>query len=394
MPTRRQLLQAGLGAVAGTMLPRMAFARVPGEKRFVFMLLRGGLDGLAAVPPLGDPDYAAQRGALALGLEAGGLRLDTRFALHPAMPMAHDLYLAGEFAVVHAIAPPHRTRSHFDAQNVLEGGGVRAFQQRDGWLNRALAAAGADIGGGLTIATALPLTMRGAQPVASWAPRRATALAESFSDRVATMYADDPVLAPALARGLSIKASTGDGVASRDGIRSTRALTLQANAKLAADFLRAPDGPRVAMLEGGQWDTHAGQGLLEGRLPRLLGDLDSAFGALKDGLGPLWRETVVVAVTEFGRTVSPNGSHGTDHGYGSAAFVAGGAVQGGQVMADWPGLAPRALFEGRDLMATTDMRRLIKAVLADHLNLATATLDHDVFPESSGILPLKGLIRG
>lgn len=394
MPTRRQLLQAGLGAVAGALASRMAFARLPSEKRFVFMLLRGGMDGLAAVPPLGDPDYADQRGALALGPEAGGLRLDHRFVLHPAMPLAHALYLAGEFAVVHAIAPPHRTRSHFDAQNVLEGGGVQAFQQRDGWLNRALAATGADIGGGLAIASALPLTMRGPQPVASWAPRQATALAESFSDRVRAMYADDPVLAPALARGLSIKATTEDGAMSRGRVQPTQALTLRSNAWLAADLLRAPDGPRVAMLEGGQWDTHAGQGLLQGRLPRLLGDLDGAFGALRDGLGPLWRETVVVAVTEFGRTVSPNGSHGTDHGYGSVAFVAGGAVEGGQVIADWPGMAPAALFEGRDLMATTDMRRLIKAVLADHMNLATANLDHDVFPESSGILPLRGLIRG
>ena len=394
MPTRRQILQTSLGAIAGAALPQAAFARLPSEKRFVFMLLRGGMDGLAAVPPLGDPDYASQRGELALGPAAGGWRLDDRFALHPAMPVAHELYRLGEFTVIHAIAPPHQTRSHFDAQNVLEGGGVRAFQRRDGWLNRALAAAGADAGGGLAIATALPLAMRGPQPVASWAPRQTPDLAQSYMDRVAAMYADDPILAPALAQGLAIRAATAAETLAPGRVRPARALTLQINAKLAADLLRAPEGPRVAMLEGGQWDTHAGQGVVDGRLPRLLSDLDAAFSALKSGLGPIWRQTVVIAVTEFGRTVQPNGSQGSDHGYGSAVFVAGGAVKGGRVIADWPGLAPRALFEGRDLMATMDMRRPIKAVLSDHLNLVTAKLDHDVFPESSGIRPLESLIRG
>lgn len=392
MSSRRDILKAGATALVGAATPGLALARMPGEQRFVFILLRGGMDGLAVVPPLGDPDYARQRGGLALKAGQGAAPLMGPFALHPAMPEALAMYQARQLAVIHAVAPPHRTRSHFDAQNVLEGGGVRAFQRKDGWLNRALAAAGAELGGGLAIASAMPLAMRGAKPVASWAPRQAPALADGFQERLARMYADDPILSAALDRGLTIKASAEGGMAGK--MRPVRALSLAANARLAADFLRRQNGPRVAMLDGGQWDTHVGQGTLQGRMPRLLTDLDNAFAALKSGLDAHWRQTVVVAVTEFGRTVRPNGGNGTDHGFGSAAFVLGGAVRGGRVVADWPGLSDRALFEGRDLMATMDMRRVLKGLLQDHLKLASAKLDHDVFPDSGGVRPLDGLIRG
>lgn len=391
--TRRNALKSGIAAALLAGAPKFATARGLGERRFVFILLRGGMDGLAAAPPLGDPDYARLRGALALTERDAPLPLTDRFALHPAMTDAHALYNAGELAIVHAVAPPHKTRSHFDAQNILEGGGVRAFAEKDGWLNRAIQAldGASDAETAVAIAGALPLVMRGKAPVGSWASRRSDAtLSPTLAERVRAMYAADPVLAPALEQALATQ-SMAAGAAG--AARPPRPLALSMNAGLAAGMLRRSDGPRIAMLEGGLWDTHAGQGRAEGMMARLLGDLSNAFSRLKDGLGPAWRQTVVVAATEFGRTVRPNGSNGTDHGHGGVAFLAGGAVQGGRVVADWPGLSEGALHEGRDLAATTDLRGLLKGVLGDHLRLSDATLSRDIFPGAAGVRALKDQIK-
>lgn len=396
MQSRRAFLAATAGLAA---TPGLSFARTPGEKRFVLIILRGGMDGLAAAPAIGDPDFLVERGVLAVGRAEGALPLDGRYALHPAMPEAYDLYRAGELAVVHAIAPPYRARSHFDAQNVLENGGVAAFERKDGWLNRALQAMGGDAPReAIAIANQMPHVLRGDADATSWAPRRAAHLSEPLLDRVRAMYANDPVLGPALDQGLAASAMAAAAM-SEDGdmrrIGARRALALAANAELAAGFLARADGPRLAVIEGGQWDTHVGQGQETGRIARLVADLSRAFANLKSGLGPAWRDTVVVAVTEFGRTVRPNGAGGSDHGVGGAAFVAGGAVKGGQTIADWPGLAPAALLEGRDLAPTIDMRSLFKTVLGEHLRIADAQLDRAVFPDSAGVRTLQTeIIRG
>ena len=395
MLTRRSFLATA--AAAGTAIPGVTLASAPGEQRFIFIFLRGAMDGLAAVPPIGDPDYAAVRGRLAFTPDMRALPLHNGFALHPAMTKAHALYQSGELLVAHAIAPPHRTRSHFDAQNILENGATRAFARDDGWLNRALSAMGGDRADlGLAIAESEPLTMRGPAKVAGWAPRRVVLIPETLSERVSAMYAADPVLAPAFAAGLNAHALASANAGSdgrMGGARGGRALVLAENAGLAAEFLARPDGPRIAMLEGGQWDTHAGQGVASGRMARLLGDLSAAFERIKIGLGPAWRQTVVVAATEFGRTARPNGALGTDHGYGSATFIAGGAVNGGKVIADWPGMSQQMLFEGRDLMATMDMRALLKGVLVDHLQVSQQALDARVFPESAAVRPIFDIIR-
>lgn len=396
MLTRRTFLIQS-AALSSAIIPGLSMASAPGDRRFVFILLRGAMDGMAAVPPIGDPDYATVRGRLALQPDMGALHLQNGFALHPAMTEAHALYKAGELLAVHAVAPPHRTRSHFDAQNILENGGTRAFARKDGWLNRALSAIGGErMDLGLAIAESEPLTMRGAARVAGWAPRRVVLIPETLSERVSAMYAGDPVLAPAFAQGLKAHALASANAGSdgrMSGAGGRRAFVLAENAGLAAEFLARPDGPRIAMLEGGQWDTHAGQGVENGRIARLLGDLSAAFGQLKQGLGPAWRDTVVVAATEFGRTARPNGAFGTDHGYGGAAFVAGGAINGGKVIADWPGLSQRALYEGRDLMATTDLRAVLKGVLGDHLRVPAQALDATVFPDSRAIRPIFDIIR-
>jgi uncharacterized protein (DUF1501 family) len=283
--TRRSLLASGAAAlVAGQ--PTIAFARGIGEKRFIFIILRGGMDGLAAVPPVGDPDFMAQRGLMAISRALGARPLSDGFALHPAMPEAHALFHERELLVVHAAAPPHRTRSHFDAQNVLEGGGVRAFERRDGWLKRALLGLGGEAADlGFAIAQNMPITMRGPTKVSSRAPSRITKLPEPLTDRIAEMYANYSVLSAAFASGLSSREMVAQSKGGMmGGAKGVRPLVLVANAVLAAEFLSRPNGPRIAMLEGGQWDTHAAQGLAQVKLTRLLADLSAALAALK----PAW----------------------------------------------------------------------------------------------------------
>jgi uncharacterized protein (DUF1501 family) len=392
-PTRRGLL-LGLSALA---LPsgRAAFARLPGERRLVVIILRGGLDGLAAVAPYADPAYRTARGELALpepGREGGALDLGGQFGLSPSMPRFAALYRAGEAAIVHAVAGPYRGRSHFDGQDWMESGATSRLS--DGWLNRAVAAAWP--GGGarraLAAGVTVPLLMKGAARVENYAPRTLPSLPEGAFSRLASLYAADALLGPVVATARDGRAFADGALGPMHGpasLPSDRA-GFRALALAAATLLAAADGPRVAALELGGFDTHAFQAM---RLPRVLGTLDDAFGALKEGLGHAWAETAVLAMTEFGRTVAANGTAGTDHGTGGVAFLAGGAVAGGAVRGTWPGLAPAQLHEGRDLAPTTDMRAIAKALLARQLGLGARALDEAVFPASAGVGPMAGLLR-
>ena len=402
MLTRRSILSAlGSAGLAAT-VPRLALAAAPTDRRFVLVILRGALDGLAAAPPYGDPDYRGRRGALALdepGAEGGALDLGGRFGLHPALAGLHGFYRRGEMLVVHAVAGAYRGRSHFDAQDMLESGVAVPHRARDGWLNRALAAMpGAATGAreGLALGQTVPLALRGKMQVASWAPTDLPAVEPSLMQAIAQLYAGDGLLGPAVRDGLKSQ-SFADQVLN-DGNRMNtppgagRQQFLQAAA--AAGKLMAPaEGARIAAMDIGGWDTHANQGAARGRLAQVLQTLDEGLQALAAGLGPAWRETVVLVATEFGRTVEPNGTGGTDHGTGGVAFLLGGAVQGGRVVADWPGLSSARLFEGRDLAPTTDLRAVAKAVLVDHLRLPSAAVDAQVFPVSAGLRPVTGLIR-
>ncbi len=181
-------------------------------------------------------------------------------------------------------------------------------------------------------------------------------------------------------------------IAGADGA-AARSNEVSDSAEAAARFLAAADGPRIAVIEASGWDTHANQGAETGQLANRLAGLDAGVAKLRTGLGEAWEDTVVAIVTEFGRTVRVNGTRGTDHGTAGAAILVGGAVRGGRVLADWPGLAPRALHEGRDLRPTTDLRALFKAVLAEHLGLDTGFIDREVFPGSGAARRLDGLIR-
>jgi uncharacterized protein (DUF1501 family) len=374
---------------------RLAAAGTNPDARFVLVILRGGLDGLAAVPPYAEPRYAELRGPLALGApgtDGGALDLDGTFGLHPALTNLHSMYRAREALVLHATSTPYRDRSHFDAQHVLEAGGVNPGAAAGGWLNRALVALD-DAGNAreaVALADTVPLVLRGELAVTSWAPSRLPETDDDTLLRVRRLYeAADPGLAQALYDALEARAIVGDTSEQRmDGRAGLRIAPL---ASAAARFLASPEGPRIAVLDAGGWDTHANQGGTQGPLAQRLRGLDDGLQTLRSELGAHWRETTVVVVTEFGRAVAVNGTRGTDHGTAGCAFLAGGAVRGGRVLGDWPGLAARDLHEGRDLRATTDLRALFKAVLHDRFGVAEAALASTVFPASDAIAPLDGL---
>lgn len=399
----RRAFLIGAGTVTvWPFLPRFAAAAEARDPRFVAVILRGAMDGLSAVPPLGDPDYAALRGAIALGRDGPtpALGLDGFFALHPAMPNLARLYRAGEALVVHAAATPYRERSHFDGQDVLESGLPGVARVTSGWLNRALAAipAGERVArtGGLGVGPVTPLIMRGPAPVLGWVPQIVPQATDDFNARMLDLYRHaDPALATILENGLDTDrmanaAGMGDQK-SRAGAATAEGMKVAAAG--AARLLAAADGPRLAALSFEGWDTHANEGGATGRLAQLLGGLDGALAAMESGLGAAWRDTVVFVVTEFGRTAAINGTVGTDHGTGTVAFLAGGAVKGGRVVADWPGLKTANLLQARDLAPTTDLRAVAKGILADHLGLSRAVLDAAVFPDSATVAPLVDLIR-
>jgi uncharacterized protein (DUF1501 family) len=360
-------------------------------------VLRGALDGLATVAPVSDPSYERLHGQIALSLtgEHPAIPLDSFFALHPAMPVFARQYRQGHAAVVHAAATGYRERSHFDGQDVLESGYAGPGMLQSGWLNRAIGALprGQRIASrGLAIGPTTALIMRGPVPVLGWAPQITASASDDLADRVLDLYAHrDPLLKAALEQGLDT-----DRIAAREG--TVRAVgggnaiaAMRLTAEGAARLMAAEDGPRIAALSFDGWDTHANEGGATGRLAQLLGGLDSAFEAFEQGLGAHWKDTTIVAVTEFGRTARVNGTIGTDHGTGTIALLAGGAVKGGRVIADWPGLKDEQLFERRDLKPTTDLRAVLKGLLAEQFDLSPAVLSGTVFPQSELARPLLGL---
>jgi uncharacterized protein (DUF1501 family) len=400
-PIGRRLLIASAAAIAASPAwSRASFATMPGRspKRLVLIVMRGAMDGLAAVPPVGDVDYASAHGALAIpapGMDDGALVLDGRFGLHPAMVAIHPLYASGEMLVFHAMASPGHSRSHFDAQNMLENGTDRTTGVVDGWLNRALGCLGAERWSALAVGPMVPLVLRGASPVGNWKPETELSATPGLVLSVATMYASDPALSSALSRGLKTSDMIDAAVDGGLGTNGRRRVGggFRAMAGAAGHILAADGGPNIAVMDIGGWDTHVGQGAGKGRLAGALGEFATGVAALRDGLGARWKDTAVVAVTEFGRTVGPNGTGGTDHGTGTAGFLMGGAVAGGRVLSEWPGLSQKALYQARDLASTTDIRSMLKAVLGDHLGCTSGDLEAKVFPGSLACRPLPGLFK-
>jgi uncharacterized protein (DUF1501 family) len=397
---RRGFLVSGtslllLGASAGS-----AVGQVAEDRKFVFVILRGAMDGLAAVAPYGDPDYAGLRGPLALqppGGATGVLPLTQGFGLHPRLPFLHSLWRDQRLAIMHAAGTPYRDRSHFDGQDVLESGGSRVFALADGWLNRALGIPSAGKRReAVAVAKTIPLVLRGSVPVKSWSPSNIATAADDTVSRLMDLYAGDALLGPALAQAVETSTIVGKGTAA-NGMPTGQAYGIGANLQLAqavARLLATPGGPAAAVFAIDGWDTHANQGAATGQIASRLANLDEVLKSLKDGLGQTWNKTVVVVATEFGRTVAVNGTNGTDHGQGSVALVLGGAVKGGRMIGDWPTLARGRLYEGRDLAPVNDLRGLFSAVLSQHWGIERAALDSRVFPEARGLPLHAGLIAG
>jgi uncharacterized protein (DUF1501 family) len=384
-----------LGLATGFSIGRttLALASAPTDKRLVVVILRGALDGMAAVVPYGDPGLTGLRGEIVPpepGQPDGLLDLGGFFGLHPALTGLHNIYSANEAVAVHAVAGSYRVRSHFEAQDYLESGADH--RMTSGWLNRVVAAlppvsGQRPEGEALVVGVAVPLLLRGPARVANWAPHGFSQPAPDLYAAIATLNGNDPVIGPAIAEGLWARGFSASVMAAEDEGKDRNAFPTLARG--AGEMLRAADGPRIAALEIGGWDTHTAQ---VNRLSGVLRQLDAGLVALKAGLGPAWGQTAVLVMTEFGRTARVNGTKGTDHGTGTVAFVLGGAVAGGRVRTTWPGLGAGQLFENRDLAPTTDLRAVAKGMLASHLGLDADALGR-VFPGSEGVGGMAGLIR-
>jgi uncharacterized protein (DUF1501 family) len=408
LPTRREMLLGSGALFAWAYAPRLARAEGR-DPRVLVIVLRGALDGLAAVAPTGDPDWVSLRGDRALVLDGKppALPLDSFFALNPAMPNLYRLYKAQQATIVHAAATPYRERSHFDGQDVLESGLARPGGIDSGWLNRALALLQPDGrvnpqgAKAFAVGPVTPLVVRGPAPVMSWVPQQLLPASEDTQMRLLDLYRHtDPKLASALEgrRDLFTLARKGgletmtprDGQQAAQGIARVRAYFAEV-AGAAAKYLERADGPRIGALGLVGWDTHINEGAASGQLAALLGALDEAIAAIEKGMAGAWRETVVAVVTEFGRTARINGTDGTDHGTATVALLVGGALKGGRVIADWPGLKPANLHDGRDLTPTIDLRAVLKGVLKDHLRVDEKALATSVFPDSAGVSPTPDL---
>lgn len=390
--TRRSAL---LGIATSFMIggTKLALASAPTDKRLVVIILRGALDGMAAVVPYGDPDLMALRGEIVPpppGQPDGLLDLGGFYGLHPALTGMHAMYAAHEALIVHAVAGPYRVRSHFEAQDCLESGADH--RMTSGWLNRAVAALPPvgntrPEGDALAVGVSVPLLLRGPALVANWAPHGFSQPAPELYATIAALNQGDPVTGPAIAEGLRARGFSAGVMAGDEQANDRNAFPILARS--AGEMLAAPDGPRIAALEVNGWDTHTAQ---VNRLAGPLRQLDAGLLALKTALGPAWAQTAVLVMTEFGRTAKVNGTKGTDHGTATVAFVVGGAVAGGRIKATWPGLRPGQLFENRDLAPTTDLRAVAKGMLAAHLKLDPAALAR-VFPGSEDATAMSGLIR-
>ena len=415
--TRRSaLLGAASFGLSITFLGRRAFAASDAgasKRKLVVIVCRGAMDGLSVSPPIGDPDYAGLRHEIAIpgfGEQDGALKLDEAFGLHPKLATVHRMAMEGQARIAPAIATPDRARSHFEAQDVLESGAPAVYGATSGWLNRALETLGsAGKIEALSVGAQAPLILRGKIQTGTWSPGGADLKDVRLPQILADLYAHDPVLGPALADGLSTQAMGKVAEAEAKPMMSDVAMVQATPAgrpnpgfqngeqarllgRTLGKFMVADNGPSVAVMTLDGFDTHSRQGASEGQLALRLGYMDAVIDGLSQGLGNSWSQTVVLAATEFGRTAHVNGTGGTDHGTASTALLLGGAIRPGGIIGDWPTLAPAKLFENRDTAPTLDMRALFKGVLAEQLGVGRAALDSLVFPDSSDVRPLSGLI--
>jgi uncharacterized protein (DUF1501 family) len=386
MDRRSFMKQMCLGGIATFALPGVTFAQVRHGGRFVFVLLRGGFDGLAAVVPYGDDAYAQIRSGFAFE-EAELFALNDTFGLAPGLAPLRELWQANELVTVHAMAIPYRTRSHFDGQAILETGIDRPVGSSDGWMNRLLQVMSGQRSG-IAIAAGMPRLLTGSYEVQTWSPTQLGAIDDAYLQRLGALYRNDKALYGRFEAAIQQQETVGEEPMARGNARRNGVTPIM---RAAAKILRQDTGPNIAAMEFSGWDTHANQGLAGGALDRLLAQLAEGLIAFRADMGPAWSTTTVVVMTEFGRTARPNGTRGTDHGTAGAGFVMGPKIAKSAVYADWPGLDDRSLFEGRDLKPTLDVRSVLKAAIAGTFDLSKAQLDR-VFPNSPDIRALYELM--
>jgi uncharacterized protein (DUF1501 family) len=359
---RRNFLKGSLGTLYMMASPNMAFPDVKlSEKRLLVVLLRGGLDGLAAVPPLADKNLSKIRKDV---LVQGANDLDGFFGIHPNLKFLESEYQSGNAAFVHATSFPYTGRSHFDGQNIMETGSEQAYAVTSGWVGRAMNAAGFS---SLAVSLPIPIILRGNEVNSNYFPTNFSKATQKEYAEVEKMWKSDSQLNGML-----------KDISSRDTIKHGRGDTIEL-VGFAASQMHKPNGPRVGLLEIDGFDTHALQGNEQGEHAELLEDLDNILRFFKKRMGPLYDDTAIVTVTEFGRTAFENGTQGTDHGWGSSMILAGGLVNGKQVVSDWPGLSKRNLFEDRDLKMTIDARDIYAEVVKTVFDLEDDVISEHVF---------------
>jgi uncharacterized protein (DUF1501 family) len=358
----------------------LAVAQAATDRRFVFIIQRGAADGIGTLIPTGDPALPAARGAL---MVEGATKLDAMFSLHPSLSEVNAMFARNEALFAHAVASPYRDRSHFDAQNILESGGRAAYSMKTGWMNRLVGLLPKAEAKAIALSPTIPMALRGPAEVASYAPSNLPDASADLLARVGQLYMQDAQLHGLWEQALQTRNMAGD-TSDLNGRNAT------AIGALTAKLMAGPHGARIAMAETNGWDTHSGQ---KGRLANQLKGLDGLLAALRTGLGADWSKTLVIVATEFGRTVAANGTGGTDHGTASAAMLLGGAVNGGRVIADWPGLSQSSLYEARDLKPTLALDTLINGAVAAHFGLDPDRTFAALFPEGGKARAHERLIR-
>lgn len=354
--SRRTFLR-GAACLTFAALPEFSLAASPTNGRLFVLLLRGGMDGLFAAPPIGDPGLKTLRPNLVPG---GLLKLDSFFSLHPSLTNIRSLYDKGQALLVHGTSFAYTGRSHFEGQDIMESGAAKPYASPTGWLGRALDASGF---GAVAMSLPVPLILRGKTPVDSRYPSWISNPPASIYDRLVPLWDSDPdISASGRQLAMRMESPTFDRLA-----RAGQSPNLSGLAIEAATRLREANGPRVAVLDHVGFDTHASQ---PGQHTQKLGDIDRAIGEFRRTIGDdTWKDTLILTVTEFGRMASENGSSGTDHGWGTCIFALGGLLKKSGIVADWPGLAQANLFEGRDLKSTLDARALYAAAISATLGL-------------------------
>jgi uncharacterized protein (DUF1501 family) len=374
MITRRSLLHSAAAAGLYSLMPQLTLAATAGNKRLVVIIQRGGMDALDAIQPWGDPDFAKLRPAAAGLAPADAFDVDGFYAFHESLRPLEPLFKAHELTALHAVSTPYRERSHFDAQDFLERGEAAGAKADSGWVNRLIALVGgrrmefaADIGPGAS------LIMEGTAPRLNIYPDTDLGFWSDSTQFLEMLYKDDPAFQPVL-ESVRLASADAKSAQSIDPGVSTREVSA-----LAARLLRADC--RIASFSIYGWDTHVNQGP---RLGKSLAALAEAITTLKAGLGDAWADTLVIAASEFGRTARFNGSKGTDHGTGGAAFFAGGLLAnglGGKVIADrWPGLGDGKLLDGRDLQPVDDVRRAMAWAVSGMYGLSPDVVATQIFP--------------